>query len=139
MYDCIFNSALQISITDAFLAFNLENHSGEDQPSFPDFLSRLVYQLIHNTFDAISFQSPANSRRTAAAPAVSHEVKSHEQHQLLNLALLSPFKGFLFAHFITACTISFYSNHRKHQSSKTMQRQKLQKENRIVLRRLFYN
>ena len=84
--------ASQMSITDAFLAFK----SGlpvDDQPAFPEFLGKLSYQLIHNSFDADAFQSPgpagAASRRSS--PAVVAVVPSHEQHALLNLCILSPF------------------------------------------------
>ena len=92
-----FEFVLQMSITDAFLAFNLEHpihHAGEPA-SFPDFLSRLAYQLIHNTFDEADFRSP---RRAAVPPPIVR--KLHEQHALLNLSLLSPFNG--------ACAIFLY-------------------------------
>lgn len=84
-----------MSITDAFYAFNFETSNAGEIPetsSFPDWLSRLAYQLINNEFDQLSVASPSHRRSTSAAgaPAV---VKSHEQHSLHNLSLLSPYKG----------------------------------------------
>lgn len=88
----VFSTILGMSITDAFLAFNLENNLAEDEgPAFPDFISRLAYQLIHNTFDEIDFQSPQASRRRATAAVSPVIAPPHQQHQLLNLALLVPF------------------------------------------------
>jgi hypothetical protein len=84
-----------MSITDAFYAFNFETSNAggmSETSSFPDWLSRLAYQLINNEFDQLSVASPSNRRSVSAAgaPAV---VKSHEQHSLHNLSLLSPYKG----------------------------------------------
>jgi hypothetical protein len=83
-----------MSITDAFFAFNYETQNGAEtaSSSFPDWLSRLAYQLIHNDFDQQSMASPISNRRSSihVAPVI---VKSHEQHSLLNLSLLSPFNS----------------------------------------------
>jgi hypothetical protein len=88
----VFSTILGMSITDAYLAFNLENNLAQEEgPAFPDFISRLAYQLIHNTFDVIDFQSPQNGRRPRNAVASSVISQPHEQHQLLNLSLLLPY------------------------------------------------
>lgn len=89
------NYVFQMSITDAFYAFNFETSNAggmAETSSFPDWLSRLAYQLINNEFDQMSVASPSNRRSgsAAGAPAV---VKSHEQHSLHNLSLLSPYNG----------------------------------------------
>jgi hypothetical protein len=79
-----------MSITDAFFAFNLDAPAGTEQPTFPEWLSRLSYQLINNEIDQLSLQSPISGRRAqpvAAAPTL----QSHEEHQLMNLSLLHPF------------------------------------------------
>jgi hypothetical protein len=78
-----------MSITDAFFAFNFETQDETSRPSFPDWLSRLAFQLINNDFDQISLTSPSSRRSNAAALPVA--VESHEQHSLHNLILLSPF------------------------------------------------
>jgi hypothetical protein len=91
-----FEHLLQMSITDAYLALKLELNREDAVPAFPDFLSRLAYQLIHNNFDEVEFRSPppANRRVHGGAHVVSPVVrKSHEEHALLNLVLLSPFSG----------------------------------------------
>ena len=86
------NTLFQMSITDAFFAFNLGLPLGTEQPTFPEWLSRLSYQLINNDFDQVSLQSPIPASRRAqpvlAAPKV---LLSHEQHQLMNLTLLHPY------------------------------------------------
>jgi len=92
-----FEHLLQMSITDAYLALKLELDREDAVPAFPDFLSRLAYQLIHNNFDEVEFRSPAPSSRQrphGVAHVVSPVVrKSHEEHALLNLVLLSPFSS----------------------------------------------
>ncbi len=85
-----------MSITDAFYAFNFETSNAGEMPetsSFPDWLSRLAYQLINNEFDQLSVASPPNRRSSTSAAGAPAAVKSHEQHSLHNLSLLSPYKG----------------------------------------------
>lgn len=83
-----------MSVTDAYLAFNLGAMPGAQIPSFPDWLGRLAYQLIHNDFDDIAFQSPPARRSSAASKSTPPPViKSHEQHALHNLCLLSPYNS----------------------------------------------
>jgi hypothetical protein len=85
------NIFFQMSITDAFFAFNLGAPPNAEQPSFPEWLSRLSYQLIHNDFDQVSLQSPLPAARRAQSVAQPKVLLSHEQHQLMNLTLLSPY------------------------------------------------
>ena len=49
-----------------------------EQPSFPKWLSRLSYKLIHNDFDQVSFQSPSPSSRRAQSVAQPKALLSHE-------------------------------------------------------------
>jgi hypothetical protein len=85
-----------MSITDAFYAFTFETSNASEMSetsSFPDWLSRLAYQLINNEFDQLSLASPPNRRSSASAIGAPAVVKSHEQHSLHNLSLLSPYNG----------------------------------------------
>jgi hypothetical protein len=97
------NYVFQMSITDAFYAFNFDTSNADmsETSSFPDWLSRLAYQLINNEFDQLSVASPSHRRSTSAAgaPAV---VKLHEQHSLHNLSLLSPYNG---TRRLSSCTV----------------------------------
>jgi hypothetical protein len=85
------NTLFQMSITDAFFAFLLGVPIGTEQPTFPEWLSRLSYQLINNDFDQVSLQSPIPSRRAQPVLAAPRVLLSHEQHQLMNLTLLHPY------------------------------------------------
>ena len=80
-----------MSITDAFFAFNLDAPFGIEQPTFPEWLSRLSYQLINNDIDQVSLQSPPARRAAATSAAAAPTLQSHEEHQLMNLSLLHPF------------------------------------------------
>ncbi len=92
----VFSTVLGMSITDSYLAFCFGLRDNE-KPSFPDYLNRLAYQLVHNTFDESaqsSFVSPGPARRVQSSQPRSPAVKvSHEQHALLNLCLLDAFRG----------------------------------------------
>ena len=126
---------LQMSITDAYLAFNLGVAPDVEAPTFSDFLSRLAYQLIHNEFDAASFQSPVNSRRSQSAkssPAVA--LKSHEQHALYSLCLLSPYNGTHALNIFCTTALFVHATCRKRsQPSQTMQRERVHEENITLL------
>ena len=127
---------LQMSMTDAFFAFNIGTDPSAEKPSFADWLSRLAHQLINNEFDQLSLQSPPSRRSngsggSAAAPAVA----SHEQHSLLNLSLLAPFTS---ASAPQTCCMRrsasiTYSSCRHKKPSQAMQRKRLYEENRTVL------
>ena len=83
------------SIRDAYLAccFELGEDPEREKISFPDWLSKLSFQLINNTFDSVSFASPVG-RRNGTPVSRSAVVKPlHEQHALFNICLLDEFKG----------------------------------------------
>jgi hypothetical protein len=80
-----------MSITDAFFAFTLDAPPGTEQPTFPEWLSRLSYQLINNDFDQMSLQSPPSGSRRTPPVAAARTLQSHEEHQLMNLSILTPF------------------------------------------------
>lgn len=125
----VFSTVLGMSITDAYLAFCFE--LGPDaKPSFPDWLNRLAFQLIHNDFDTVSLQSPPPGRRAAApGPRVSTSIPaSHEQHALLNICLLDQYKGATNFHFHMLHS-TCYTACRPNKSSQTMQREWLHKKN----------
>jgi hypothetical protein len=150
------NYVFQMSITDAFYAFTFEtSNAGEmsETSSFPDWLSRLAYQLINNEFDQLSLASPPHRRSSTSATGAPAVIKSHEQHSLHNLSLLSPYNG---TRRLSTCTllrkvprhfVEVYCMNlnlhpvttpgRTNEPSQAMQRQKLQEENRTVLCYMF--
>jgi hypothetical protein len=90
---CFFKTQ-QMSLTDAYLAFNLGAAPDAEKPTFPDWLSRLAYQLVNNKFDEVSMHSPVSTRGSISSTAHPPPVlQSHEQHALHNLCLLSPYNS----------------------------------------------